>query len=46
MAGVLAINHVNVAADIFYVRDLEGQKVENERKTSRIIETLNKKLGC
>jgi len=33
-------------ADVFYVRDMEGQKVENERKTSRIIETLNKKLGC
>ena len=33
-------------ADIFYVRDLEGQKVEDENETARIVETLNKRLGC
>ncbi|EFK10986.1 protein-P-II uridylyltransferase [delta proteobacterium NaphS2] len=32
-------------ADVFYVRDLEGQKVEDEKETARIVETLNKKLG-
>jgi [protein-PII] uridylyltransferase len=33
-------------ADIFYVRDLEGQKVEDEKETARIIDTLSKRLGC
>ncbi len=33
-------------ADIFYVRDLEGQKVEDEKETAKIIETLSQKLGC
>ena len=37
---------VDQDADVFYVRDLEGQKVEEEEETARIIETLNKKLGC
>lgn len=37
---------VDQVADVFYVRDLEGQKVEDENETERIIETLNKKLGC
>ncbi len=31
-------------ADVFYVRDLEGQKMEDENKSREIIETLKEKL--
>jgi [protein-PII] uridylyltransferase len=33
-------------ADVFYVRDLEGQKVDDENGSRTIVETLNKKLAC
>lgn len=33
-------------ADVFYVRDLEGQKVDDENGSKTIVETLNKKLAC
>jgi [protein-PII] uridylyltransferase len=32
-------------ADVFYVRDLEGQKVEDESESRKIIETLNEALS-
>ncbi|MCD6293712.1 MAG: [protein-PII] uridylyltransferase [Deltaproteobacteria bacterium] len=32
-------------ADIFYVRDLEGQKVEDESESKKIVATLNKVLA-
>ncbi len=35
---------VDQIADVFYVRDLEGQKIEDENETRRIIETLKKAL--
>jgi len=31
-------------ADVFYVRDLEGRKVEDESELRKIVETLNEAL--
>ena len=36
---------VDQVADVFYVRDLEGQKVEDEDRSKEIIDALNKKLA-